>query len=79
MSHANDLDAGTGCRQPAQVGRRLTCGKETAHQRGKKVRAHCAWRHVILECVEAGIDSVSVAPDTLLDVKRRIAAAEAAA
>lgn len=31
---------------------------ETAHQRGKKVRAHCAWRDVILECVEAGIDVI---------------------
>jgi imidazolonepropionase-like amidohydrolase len=31
---------------------------ETAHQRGKKVRGHCAWRDVILECVEAGMDVV---------------------
>jgi imidazolonepropionase-like amidohydrolase len=31
---------------------------ETAHQRGKKVRGHCAWRDVILECVEAGIDVI---------------------
>jgi imidazolonepropionase-like amidohydrolase len=31
---------------------------ETAHQRGKKVRAHCAWRDVILEAVEAGLDVV---------------------
>ena len=31
---------------------------ETAHQRGKKVRAHCAWRDVILEAVDAGLDVV---------------------
>ncbi len=31
---------------------------ETAHQRGKKARAHCAWRNVIRECVEAGIDVI---------------------
>jgi imidazolonepropionase-like amidohydrolase len=31
---------------------------ETAHQRGKKVRAHCAWRDVILESVRAGIDVI---------------------
>jgi imidazolonepropionase-like amidohydrolase len=31
---------------------------ETAHQRGKQVRAHCAWRDVILEAVEAGLDVV---------------------
>jgi imidazolonepropionase-like amidohydrolase len=31
---------------------------ETAHQRGKKVRAHCAWRDVILTAVEAGLDVV---------------------
>ncbi len=31
---------------------------EAAHQRGKKVRAHCAWRHVILECARAGVDVI---------------------
>ena len=31
---------------------------EAAHQRGAKVRAHCAWRDVILESVRAGIDVV---------------------
>jgi imidazolonepropionase-like amidohydrolase len=31
---------------------------ETAHQRGVKVRAHCAWRDVILEAVRAGIDVI---------------------
>ena len=31
---------------------------EAAHQRGKKVRAHCVWRDVILECVEAGVDVI---------------------
>ncbi len=31
---------------------------DAAHQRGKLVRAHCAWRHVILECVRAGVDVI---------------------
>ncbi len=31
---------------------------ETAHERGKKVRAHCAWRNVILECIRAGVDVI---------------------
>lgn len=31
---------------------------ETAHQRGKLVRAHCAWKHVIKEAVEAGLDVI---------------------
>ncbi len=31
---------------------------ETAHQRGKLVRAHCAWRDVILQAVDAGIDVI---------------------
>ncbi|MCH2171467.1 amidohydrolase family protein [Myxococcota bacterium] len=31
---------------------------ETAHQRGFKVRAHCAWRHTLLECVGAGVDVI---------------------
>jgi imidazolonepropionase-like amidohydrolase len=31
---------------------------ETAHERGAKVRAHCAWRDVILEAVQAGLDVV---------------------
>jgi imidazolonepropionase-like amidohydrolase len=31
---------------------------KTAHQRGKKVRAHCAWRDVILECLRAGVDVI---------------------
>lgn len=36
----------------------LDAALEAAHQRGAKVRAHCAWRDVILEAVEAGIDVV---------------------
>ncbi len=31
---------------------------ETAHARGARVRAHCAWRAQILECVELGFDIV---------------------
>jgi len=31
---------------------------KTAHQRGKKVRAHCAWRNVILECIRTGVDVI---------------------
>ena len=30
----------------------------TAHSRGAKVRAHCAWKNVILEAVAAGIDVI---------------------
>ncbi len=40
------------------TGAELDAVIETAHQRGKKVRGHCAWRHVILECVRAGIDVI---------------------
>ncbi|HKA15873.1 MAG TPA: amidohydrolase family protein [Myxococcota bacterium] len=29
-----------------------------AHQRGVPVRAHCAWRDLILECVRAGVDII---------------------
>lgn len=29
-----------------------------AHQRGRKVRAHCAWRDLILECAEEGVDII---------------------
>jgi imidazolonepropionase-like amidohydrolase len=31
---------------------------ETAHSRGAKVRAHCAWKNVILTAVSAGLDVV---------------------
>jgi imidazolonepropionase-like amidohydrolase len=31
---------------------------ETAHQRGAQVRAHCAWKRAILECVELGFDVI---------------------
>lgn len=27
-----------------------------AHDRGKRVRAHCAWKRKILECIELGVD-----------------------
>ncbi len=30
----------------------------TAHSRGAKVRAHCAWKNVLLEAVAAGIDVI---------------------
>ncbi|MEN8183386.1 MAG: amidohydrolase family protein [Myxococcota bacterium] len=29
-----------------------------AHERGKKVRAHCAWKREILECIELGVDVI---------------------
>lgn len=29
-----------------------------AHQRGKLVRAHCAWKDLMLECIEDGLDIV---------------------
>jgi imidazolonepropionase-like amidohydrolase len=31
---------------------------DAAHDRGRKVRAHCAWRNLILECAEAGVDII---------------------
>ena len=31
---------------------------EAAHDRGKKVRAHCVWRDSIIECIEAGVDVI---------------------
>ncbi|MFQ5514013.1 MAG: amidohydrolase family protein [Myxococcota bacterium] len=30
----------------------------TAHERGRKVRAHCAWKPAILECIELGVDVI---------------------
>ncbi len=30
----------------------------TAHQRGVPVRAHCAWRDLILECIREGVDII---------------------
>jgi imidazolonepropionase-like amidohydrolase len=29
-----------------------------AHDRGKKVRAHCVWRDAIVECIEIGVDII---------------------
>ena len=31
---------------------------EAAHDRGRRVRAHCAWRDMILECIREGIDVI---------------------
>jgi imidazolonepropionase-like amidohydrolase len=31
---------------------------QTAHEMGKRVRAHAAWRDLIAECVEAGVDLI---------------------
>ena len=31
---------------------------QTAHEMGKRVRAHAAWRELIAECVEAGVDLI---------------------
>jgi imidazolonepropionase-like amidohydrolase len=31
---------------------------DTAHERGARVRAHCAWKEKILECVAAGVDVI---------------------
>ena len=31
---------------------------QAAHERGAKVRAHCAWRDSILECINAGVDVI---------------------
>jgi imidazolonepropionase-like amidohydrolase len=34
-----------------------------AHERGKKVRAHCAWKPQILECIELGVDVIDHADE----------------
>jgi imidazolonepropionase-like amidohydrolase len=31
---------------------------ETAHARGVRVRAHCAWKRELLECIELGVDVI---------------------
>jgi len=31
---------------------------DAAHDRGKRVRAHCAWRDMILECAREGVDII---------------------
>jgi len=31
---------------------------DAAHERGARVRAHCAWKERILECVELGVDVI---------------------
>ncbi len=31
---------------------------QAAHERGKLVRAHCAWKPAILECIEIGVDII---------------------
>ena len=31
---------------------------DAAHERGARVRAHCAWKPRILECVEIGVDAI---------------------
>lgn len=30
----------------------------TAHQRGRKVRAHCAWKRELMQCLELGVDII---------------------
>jgi imidazolonepropionase-like amidohydrolase len=37
---------------------------EAAHDRGKKVRAHCVWRDSIIECIEAGVDVIDHGDET---------------
>ncbi|HEV3327848.1 MAG TPA: amidohydrolase family protein [Acidimicrobiales bacterium] len=36
----------------------LVAAVETAHDLGKRVRAHASWRELIAECVEAGVDLI---------------------
>jgi len=36
----------------------ITAVVRAAHDRGKKVRAHCVWRDAIQECVEIGVDII---------------------
>jgi imidazolonepropionase-like amidohydrolase len=36
----------------------LRTAVETAHDLGKKIRAHAAWGHMIRECIEVGVDII---------------------
>ncbi len=36
----------------------LAAAVEATHQRGKKIRAHCPWKTLILECIELGVDVI---------------------
>ncbi len=36
----------------------LRAAVEAAHERGRMVRAHCPWKHLILECIELGVDVI---------------------
>jgi imidazolonepropionase-like amidohydrolase len=36
----------------------LQAAVQAAHERGKKIRVHCAWRNMILECVRTGVDVI---------------------
>ena len=36
----------------------IVAAVQTAHDLGKRVRAHAAWRELIAECVEAGVDLI---------------------
>ncbi len=31
---------------------------EATHQRAKKIRAHCPWKNLMLECIEVGVDVI---------------------
>ena len=46
-------------RSTAEFGRaELAAIVGAAHERGARVRAHCAWKESILECVELGVDAI---------------------
>ncbi len=47
----------------------------TVHERGRKVRAHCAWRPAILECIEVGVDVVDHGDEIDLECIDRMARA----
>ena len=49
---------GTAGRGPGMTRPELMAVIEAAHQRGKKVRAHCVYRDAIIECVKAGVDVI---------------------
>lgn len=41
----------------------LRTAVDTAHDLGKKIRAHAAWGHMIRECIEAGVDIIDHADE----------------
>lgn len=55
---------GTAGRGPGITRAELEAVIEAAHQRGKKVRAHCVYRDAIIVCIKAGVDVIDHGDET---------------